>query len=59
MKVVEVALTDTGGYGRAALLVALGTAVAGDPRHAVLAGTLACCLITRLPCCSNWMAIAC
>ncbi len=59
VKVVEIRLTDAGGDGRAALLVALGTAVTGDASHAVLAGTLTCCLVTRLPCCSNWMAITC
>lgn len=34
------ALTDAGGHGRAALLVALGAAVAGEAGDAVLAGTL-------------------
>lgn len=57
--VVEVGLTDAGGDGRAALLVSLGTAVTGDSCHSVLAGALACCLVTRLPCCPNRMAIAC
>lgn len=56
---IEVSLTDARGDGRAALLVALCTAVTGDSRHSVLAGALACRLVTCFPCCSNWMAIAC
>lgn len=50
-------LTDARSDRRAALLVALGAAVTGDSCDSVLAGTLACCLIACLPCCSNWMAI--
>lgn len=54
---VEVGLTDAGGDGRAALLVALGAAVAGDPCHAVLAGALTRRLVTRLTRRPDWMAI--
>ena len=53
----ESGLTDAGCDGGAALLVALGTAVAGEPRHAVLAGALACGLVTRLARCSHRVAI--
>lgn len=59
VEVVRVGLTDAGGDGRAALLVALGAAVTGDPGHSVLAGALTCCLVARLPRCSDRMAIAC
>lgn len=52
------ALTDAGGDGRATLLVALGAAIAGDSRHAVLAGALASGLVARLPRRSHGMAIA-
>ena len=41
-------LTDAGGDGGAALLVALGAAVAGDARHAVLTRALTRRLVTRL-----------
>lgn len=51
-------LTDAGGDGRAALLVALSAAVAGDPCHPVLAGTLARRLVARLPRRSDGMAVA-
>lgn len=53
----SVSLTDTRGDGRAALLVALGTAVAGDPRDAVLAGALTRCLVARFARRSNRMAV--
>lgn len=42
------ARTDAGSDGRTALLVAFGTAVAGDASHAVLAGALACGLVAGL-----------
>lgn len=58
MVVKTVALTDAWSDGGAALLVALGTAVAGDPGHSILAGALARGLVARLPCCSDWMAVA-
>lgn len=57
-KLVEGSLTDAGGDGRAALLVALSAAVTGDSRHSVFAGALACRLVARLPRRSNRMAIA-
>lgn len=56
--VKTVVLTDARSDGGAALLVALGTAVAGDPGHSILAGALACGLVARLPRCSDWMAVA-
>lgn len=58
-KVSKVSLTNAGGNGRTALLVALGTTVTGDSCHSILAGALACCLVTSLPCGSNRMAITC
>ena len=51
-------LTDAGGDGRLALLVALGTAVTRQPRYAVLAGTLASGLVTHLSQCSHRVALA-
>lgn len=54
-----VGLTDAGSDGGAALLVALSAAVTGDSRHSVLAGALTRRLVARLPCCSDWMAVAC
>lgn len=51
-------LTDAGGDGRSALLESFGTAVTGESSHPVLAGTLSCCLVARLSCRSNWMAVA-
>lgn len=53
----EASHTYAGGDRRAALLVALGTAVAGDAGHAVLAGTLAGGLVAGLAGCANWMTI--
>lgn len=50
--------TYAGGDGRAALLVALGAAVAGDASHAVLAGTLARGLVARLASGAHGVAIA-
>lgn len=41
-------LTDAGGDRGTALLVAFGTAVAGDASHAILAGALACGLVACL-----------
>lgn len=49
--------TDARGDGGAALLVAFGTAVAGDARHAVLAGTLASGLIAGLASSTHRVAI--
>lgn len=59
IKVSKASLTNAGGDGRTALLVALGTTVTGDSCHSILAGALAGRLVTSLPCGSNWMAIAC
>ena len=50
-------LTDAGGHGRAALLVALGAAVAGDAGDAVLAGALACGLVACFACCAYRVAV--
>ena len=50
-------LTDAWCHWGAALLVALGTAVTGDARHPVLAWTLACRLVTRLPCRAHRVAV--
>lgn len=50
-------LTDAGGNGGSALLKTFCTAVTGESSHAILAGTLACCLVTCLSCRSNWMAV--
>lgn len=50
-------LTDAGRHGRAALLVALGAAVAGDAGDAVLAGALACGLVARLARCAHRVAV--
>lgn len=50
--------TDAGSDGRAALLVAFGTAVAGDACHAVFAGTLASGLIAGLASSTHRVAIA-
>lgn len=50
-------LTDAGGHRRAALLVALGTAVAGDAGDAVLAGTLACGLVAGFARSSHRVAV--
>lgn len=59
LTVVEtVVLTDARSDGRAALLVALGAAVAGDPGHSVLAGTLTRRLVACLPRCSDRVAVA-
>lgn len=49
--------TDARGDGGATLLVAFGTAVAGDARHAVLAGTLASGLIAGLASSTHRVAI--
>lgn len=49
--------TDARGDGGAALLVAFGTSVAGDARHAVLAGTLASGLIAGLASSTHRVAI--
>lgn len=49
--------TDARGDGGAALLVAFGTAVAGDACHAVLAGTLASGLIAGLASSTHRVAI--
>lgn len=54
----RLARTYAGSDGRTALLVALGTAVAGDARHAILAGTLACGLIAGLAGRAHGVAIA-
>lgn len=51
-------LTDAGGDGRAALLVTLGAAVAGDTRYAVLARALTGGLVTGLSRGPDWMAVA-
>lgn len=53
----EQARTDAGGDGGAALLVALGTAVAGDARHSILAGTLASGLVAGLASSTHGVAI--
>lgn len=50
-------LTDAGGHGRAALLVALGAAVAGDASDTILAGALACGLVACLACCAHRVAV--
>lgn len=49
--------TYAGCDGRTALLVALGTAVAGDASHAILAGTLACGLVASFASSTHGMAI--
>lgn len=49
--------TDARGDGGAALLVAFGTAVAGDACHAILAGTLASGLIAGLASSTHRVAI--
>jgi hypothetical protein len=49
--------TDARGDGRAALLVAFGTAVAGDAGHAVLAGTLASGLVAGFASSTHGVAI--
>lgn len=51
------ALTDAGGHWRAALLVALGTAVAGEAGHAVLAWALPRGLVAGLASRTNWVAV--
>lgn len=53
----EASHTYAGGDRRAALLVALGTAVTGDARHAVLTGALARRLVTRLTCRTHRVAV--
>lgn len=50
-------LTDAGRHRGAALLVTLGTAVAGNAGDAILAGTLACGLVAGLACCSHRVAV--
>lgn len=52
------ALTDAGGHRRAALLVALGTAIAGEAGHAVLAWALPRGLVAGLAGRTNWVAVA-
>ena len=49
--------TYAGRDGRAALLVALGAAVAGDAGDAVLARALPCCLVAGLASSTNWVAV--
>lgn len=50
-------LTDAGGHRRAALLIALGTAVAGEASHAVLAWALSRGLVAGLASCTDWVAV--
>ena len=52
------ALTDAGGHRRAALLVALGTAVAREAGYAILAWALPCRLVAGLAGCANGVAVA-
>lgn len=52
------ALTDAGGHRRPALLVALGTAVAGEAGHAILAWALPRRLVAGLASCANGVAVA-
>lgn len=51
-------LTDAGGHGRAALLEALGAAVAGEAGHAVLARALPRRLVAGLAGGTNRVAVA-
>lgn len=51
-------LTDTGSDVRATLLVSLGAAIAGDARHAVLAGALARGLVAGLARGADGVAVA-
>lgn len=55
----ETGLTDAGGDGRTALLVAFSAAVAGDASHAIFAWALPGCLVTGFTSCTNRMAITC
>lgn len=52
------ALTDAGGHGRAALLVALGAAVAGEAGDAVLARALPRGLVAGLAGRADGVAVA-
>lgn len=52
------ALTDAGGHRRAALLVALGTAVAGEASHAILARALPRRLVAGLAGRADRVAVA-